>query len=1796
MIGTRIVDTITGAISTVLESTSNNGVNLNLNVDGAIEAKQQTDALTQSLTNLNTARQSSIKSIISQKAEQLKTNVATKASTVATVANTAVIKSMGVAAKVASVGMTTLKVVAGSLITAFATIAISKFIGYLYETSRQAEITAENAEALRAEIDNLNKELRDQQSFISDNASRYEELSEGVDNLGRNVSLTTEEYKEYNSIVNDIADMFPELVTGYTEEGNAILSVKGNVEALTEAYRENKKEKYQALLNPAEGEEGVDTLLADARNNLLSSQDFFGNTDLSAAEVIDYANKVVEASQKGTEALEKLWMETVQSSEHTEEIDAVFRQAGINSTVEIRELDSDELASFRQRVQSVLQQYQAELDQAIGNVEYTLDIYFNTNEHYDDLDKNFRAALSMYFSNLDTELALELSESPEAAGAYVNSTIEEFENNEKAKNALIELFTLDRSDMPLDEAVNTVNQLIDTIISATGESKESFINRFDESLGLNDLFQLDDNIDNEIIESVTYFRNKLSEELKKLEQDDGISLTIRPQIETSRLERAGWGEQEPGVETLYAQTYTNEEGTQSVVLTPILPDGTVLSPESLQAYANKILSGQKIDADIVVGMFDGDNAQQQAQTFVQRISQMLQDYFVIGSTGLNDTVSNFFEEQGIDSPDELAVWHDVREEIDDVNLAMDEYIRRMRESSETSIDPFSKSEMITEINSLSEGFESLDKIMNSIKDEDNPFDYALLDDSKFTEIFSGFEDEYTNFIETVSDSPKDINACQSAFDELLTAWLNSTDIINRLSDDTAQLTIDMLSNMGVANAEEVVMNALAAKHAALAAEKYYNANASRELRDATASEYVEFLNEANGANVSQMALAQLMLEKMAVNNTKIDTSSDVEQVINLANAAGASSEILQELARVKSVLASAESGELDMSVPGNNLVLANAQHRIEEMFTPGYDWNYQIDPNQFTSAVYGGGTKTNKGGGGSKNKEAEEIFDWMEEKIENLNEEIDKLTTKMEDAVGFRPKNTIADSIIAKLQEEADVYTQMIDRYNQQLNSIGLSDEYVDKIKNGLIDIETITDETLLNQIKDYQEWDDKLEDCETQLIEVRQRIEEMQYTKLDNVIDQYDILSSSIENCISTQEQLIDLMGQTGEEVTFENYESLISKQEKLAQQYANAYRDLSNEMSQLNLEQGSEEWEKYNSQLEEYKQNVISCTSAVEDYKDEIFELTFKVLDEFNSRIEEVNNTISVMHDLIGSEGLIDENGLSDRGIAQVALYAHELSNAQKQIVEYEEAMDALEEAYDSGLITQEEYNEALSEYRSGQEAAVQATKQAQDAILQIIKDGIQAQIDAKQEEIDATKEQLAAEKELNDYREGIVDKSEQIAVLEKQIATLSLSTDRADIAQRLELEEQLADLREELISDQEDHAYDEQVDALDEYLNAYTEEKEAEMDELDTNLDKQQSAINEYLEKVKNNYSTVYGILNQYGDAYSVSAIEDLTDPWSKSSEAADLCSEAIGNVCAEISYDIANIDMSPLYELVDLLSQINGFGGTGSSISYDDISGQGTWQKGQGGKWWYGEPYDENGDYWYADSGIYTIDGKQYSFDDNGYMQTEWVQDDDGTWRYFDANTGEMQKGIWIPGRNGEQYYLDKNGNMATNAAVKGENGQDYYYVDEDGVWDGKTLTYDEVKKLGLKVAYKKGTNNAKKGLALTDEEGLGSEVIITKYGALRQLNSGDHVFNADQVKTLYEMSSLTGLPNMLKDMEKNFANMGKNISYNNTGLTITSPLIQIDGTGMSSAEVAKLINSQINDLPTKIMKAIKYNLR
>lgn len=92
-----------------------------------------------------------------------------------------------------------------------------------------------------------------------------------------------------------------------------------------------------------------------------------------------------------------------------------------------------------------------------------------------------------------------------------------------------------------------------------------------------------------------------------------VDLTKRPQIPVSRLVDAGWGDNEPGeqdIATIYSVDFDVHDASgemHKILVTPILADGTVLSPDSLQEYIGDTIEGAEniLSADnkgIVIGV------------------------------------------------------------------------------------------------------------------------------------------------------------------------------------------------------------------------------------------------------------------------------------------------------------------------------------------------------------------------------------------------------------------------------------------------------------------------------------------------------------------------------------------------------------------------------------------------------------------------------------------------------------------------------------------------------------------------------------------------------------------------------------------------------------------------------------------------------------------------------------------------------------------------------------------------------------------------------------------------------------------------------------------------------------------------------------------------------------------------------------------------------------------------------------------------------------------------------------------
>ena len=83
----------------------------------------------------------------------------------------------------------------------------------------------------------------------------------------------------------------------------------------------------------------------------------------------------------------------------------------------------------------------------------------------------------------------------------------------------------------------------------------------------------------------------------------------------------------------------------------------------------------------------------------------------------------------------------------------------------------------------------------------------------------------------------------------------------------------------------------------------------------------------------------------------------------------------------------------------------------------------------------------------------------------------------------------------------------------------------------------------------------------------------------------------------------------------------------------------------------------------------------------------------------------------------------------------------------------------------------------------------------------------------------------------------------------------------------------------------------------------------------------------------------------------------------------------------------------------------------------------------------------------------INGNWWAFDEAGYAKTGWLRDEDyGGWFYMDLERG-MQTG-WVL-LDGAWYYFNPNSDGKRGIMYAGQRTPDGYYVDKNGVWDGRS---------------------------------------------------------------------------------------------------------------------------------------------
>ena len=763
--------------------------------------------------------------------------------------------------------------------------------------------------------------------------------------------------------------------------------------------------------------------------------------------------------------------------------------------------------------------------------------------------------------------------------------------------------------------------------------------------------------------------------------------------------------------------------------------------------------------------------------------------------------------------------------------------------------------------------------------------------------------------------------------------------------------------------------------------------------------------------------------------------------------------------------------------------LQGAAYDKIESSVGGLDWD---DLGSDSSSSSGSGSDSD-----SSDKDNSKDYDLIERKIKKLESAISALDTAVSDTyASWGNRNSALADELSSVSNEISLQQQAYEKYMDLADSVGLDGYYEDLIKNGAIDVITVDDESLQDQIDKFQDFYDKAQDCNDKIRDLNQNLKELQKTKFDNVVSQFEDISSSISHAVTMLDKYIDLADKHGYYASPELYQ-------KQLEQYNNTLNTLTSERDTLQsklqesvqsglVEEGSEAWNDMLQQIQSVNEEIVDTVINIQEVGNSLRDLNFTI---FERGQDDISNLVSegqfyvdlldkMNKDLYDDDGKITNEGLTVQGIhsenyaaylKQADFYAKEISAIEAEI--------ANDPANTTLIDKKQEYIEAQRE-------SVLAAYDEKNAIIDLIKDGYDKASDALSKLIDKRKEALEAEKDLHDYQKSVQEKSDKVTELEKQKNAYANDTSEEAKSKVQQLEVNLKEAQEDLAETEYDKYISDQEKLLDDLQTEYEDLINDRIDNIDKELGDVADAVNL-------NRDAIRSTLENLSQDTELPLTKAMRDVWNSATPVVDLNTtvQGIGSTVSGITLAINDI----ITRLNDLIAIMRG--NLDSEINnYDDGS------------------YNPNNST-PAPTPSYEPDPEpSYSYDesDDSDSGDAGNYDDLFVYKYYYPQPLDTEHSV-----------VDRLKSNNINASW--DRRADYY----EGIFGDEDYTgsdYQNIRMLDwLKEhGYAKGKRRGEysTGYHLVGEEG--NEFVITN-GALREVGTEDTIFTADMAKNIADFS-------------------------------------------------------------------------
>lgn len=285
-------------------------------------------------------------------------------------------------------------------------------------------------------------------------------------------------------------------------------------------------------------------------------------------------------------------------------------------------------------------------------------------------------------------------------------------------------------------------------------------------------------------------------------------------------------------------------------------------------------------------------------------------------------------------------------------------------------------------------------------------------------------------------------------------------------------------------------------------------------------------------------------------------------------------------------------------------------------------------------------SKSNSNSKSSESAEkSEELLDWIETLLSRASRLTELATSAVDRAVGLANKQNALVDAVTKTQNEITTNQNAANKYFAQANSLGLAPGYVDKIKNGTLDIESITDDNLKDKISKYKDYYEKGLSAQDKVLDLQDKLNELYQKRLEIIEKEYDTIvevNDSLKDMLDAKISYNSAYGVANDnQDNIDSINKSIKAQEDTINQLTkklDAYqKEVNSQITSGTLKKGSEDYRSAQKNLNDFTANIYKASQELIELRDKLVQLRADaiqtIIDTFKRRSDKLDKYASLL-----------------------------------------------------------------------------------------------------------------------------------------------------------------------------------------------------------------------------------------------------------------------------------------------------------------------------------------------------------------------------------------------------------------------------------------------------------------------------------------------------------------------------------------------------------------------------------------